>query len=207
MTVQNLKPETSWPLILLWALSVLVAVVSLRFLVVELSVAMPHMMHHAASRPLSLYLHIGLAPVALALLPFQFSARLRQARPLLHRWLGRLYALAVLLAGVGGLFLALATDAGPVAAAGFGWLAVLWLLTTARGVQLAMQRRIALHREWMIRSAALTLAAVTLRLYMPLGGMVLGPDQAYVAIAWLCWVPNLMIAEWALRRRRRPQFA
>lgn len=207
MSVAAKKPETAWSLILLWTLSVLVSIVSLRFLVAELSLVMPHMLHHAVSRPLSLYLHIGLAPVALVLLPVQFSARLRSARPRLHRWCGRIYAVAILLSGVGGIFLALNTEAGPVAAAGFAGLAIFWLGTTARAVQLALQRRIALHREWMIRSAALTLAAVTLRLYMPFGELTVGIEQAYVAIAWLCWVPNLIIAEWLLRRPAQPQLA
>lgn len=203
MSAPNSQAETSWLLILLWTLSVVVAIVSLRFLVAELSVVMPHMMHHATSQPLSLYLHIGLAPVALALLPVQFSQRIRSTRPAVHRWCGRLYAMAILLSGVSGFLLALKTEAGPVAALGFAALAVFWLATTARAVQLAIQRRIASHREWMIRSAALTLAAVTLRLYLPLGQMMVGFEQAYVAISWLCWAPNLLIAEWFLRRSGR----
>jgi hypothetical protein len=49
----------------------------------------------------------------------------------------------------------------------------------------------------MIRSYALCLAAVTLRLYLPLSGAIGIPfDDAYPAIAWLCWVPNLVAAEW-----------
>jgi hypothetical protein len=55
----------------------------------------------------------------------------------------------------------------------------------------------------MIRSFALTLAAVTLRLQMP-AAFILGLDMAvaYPAIAFLCWVPNLAIAELVLARRR-----
>jgi hypothetical protein len=38
---------------------------------------------------------------------------------------------------------------------------------------------------------------VTLRLYLPLSGAIGIPfDDAYPAIAWLCWVPNLVVAEW-----------
>jgi len=51
--------------------------------------------------------------------------------------------------------------------------------------------------DWMIRSYALTLGAVTLRIYIPLFLMQGVPfEQAYPAIAWLAWVPNLIIAEW-----------
>ena len=49
----------------------------------------------------------------------------------------------------------------------------------------------------MIRSYALTLGAVTLRVYLPLFLMLGLPfEQAYPAVAWLAWVPNLIIAEW-----------
>jgi hypothetical protein len=54
----------------------------------------------------------------------------------------------------------------------------------------------------MIRNLALTLAAVTLRNWMPL--MLFGLHwpfrPAYIIVSWLCWVPNLLIAEWLVRR-------
>jgi uncharacterized membrane protein len=162
---------------------------------------MPVMVAHLAPRALAVYLHIGLAPIALALMPFQFSANLRQRRPALHRWLGRGYALAILISGVAGLLLALGTEAGPIAGWGFGILAVLWLGVTARAVFLARAGRIAQHRRWMIRSAALTFAAVTLRLYLPVLALIFGFETGYPLVAWLCWVPNLMLVEWWLARR------
>jgi hypothetical protein len=56
------------------------------------------------------------------------------------------------------------------------------------------------HRRWMVRNFALTFAAVTLRLYLPASaGAGLGFGPAYAAIAWLCWVPNLVVAEWIVR--------
>jgi uncharacterized membrane protein len=183
-------------------LSVLVALASWRFLVFGVELSMPFMAHHLEPRALALFAHIGVAPVALVIMPFQFSARLRGARPRLHRWLGRVYALAILASGVAGLSLAVNSSAGPVAGMGFGLLAVLWLITTARAVWLAMQHRIAEHQVWMIRSAALTFAAVTLRLYLPALAAGFGFDTGYVLVAWLCWVPNLIVAEWWLARRR-----
>ena len=65
------------------------------------------------------------------------------------------------------------------------------------------------HRAWMLRSYALTLAAVTLRIYIPLS-QVAGVEfeAAYQAISWFCWVPNLLIVEWiVLTRNRRPTAA
>lgn len=192
-----------WGRGILWVVAVLVALVSWRFLLAEVELVMPAMLHHAQDRPLALYAHIGLAPVALALLPLQFRVGLRRRRPGLHRWLGRLYGVSILISGAAGAVLALTTAEGAVAASGFLLLSLAWLGTTGRAVWLAMQRRIAEHRAWMIRSAALTLAAVTLRLQLPLGAATLGFGVSYPLIAWACWVPNLVIAEWLLRSRSR----
>lgn len=197
-------PLARWSLIILWVLSVLVAIVSFRFLVLALDLVMPHMVHHAETRPLFLYGHIALAPLSLMVLPIQFSKRLRARWPAMHRWTGRLYAVCVLLAGISAIALAMGAQGGPVVATGFATLAILWLGTTAMAVIYAMQGRIAAHRVWMIRSAALTLAATTLRLYMAVGVPFFGAELAYLWISWLCWVPNICIAEWLIRRRQLP---
>ncbi|MBY6162201.1 DUF2306 domain-containing protein [Mameliella alba] len=190
-----------------WILSLGGALVSWRFLLGGVDLTMPFMVHHLESRSIALFAHIGLAPLALALLPFQFSDRLRQGRPGLHRWLGRLYALGVLISGVAGLALAFGTKAGAMATAGFAMLAILWLGVTAQAVRLAMLRRIGEHSRWMVRSAALTLSAVTLRLYLPLLAGAFGFDTGYPMVAWLCWVPNFLVAEWMLARSFRASTA
>lgn len=184
-----------------WVLALGIALVSYRFLL-GVETWMQPMLHHWLDRPWAFIAHVGFAPVALALVPFQFWSRLRALRPGLHRWLGRAYALAILIAGVGGIAMALTTDAGPVAGTGFGLLAVLWLGVTGQAVRLAMAGRIAEHRDWMIRSAALTMAAITLRLYLPVLMMTVGFETGYLIVAWACWVPNALIAELIVRRGR-----
>ena len=88
--------------------------------------------------------------------------------------------------------LATRTTAGPVAGWGFGALAVCWFFATSRAVMLAIQGRIAEHRQWMIRSWAMTFAAVTLRLYLPIPPMLLHMSfmDGYRAIAWPCSPPT-----------------
>ena len=150
-------------------------------------------------------LHVIGAPIALALGIFQFLPKLRKARPHLHRLSGRIYGIAILLSGVGGLVMSLGILADrPVAGLGFGLLAVLWIGVTGFGISAAMRREFALHQRWMFRSFALTFAAVTLRLQLPfmiMGGMEY--VEAANIVAWTCWVPNLIFAEWWLRRTRR----
>ena len=182
-------------------LSALIALASVRFL---LGIPPPEVI--LANRFVSGWfaLHVAGATVALALGPFQFSPRLRNARPRAHRWIGRTYAVACLLGGTAGLVLALGASTGPISQAGFGLLAVLWLAFTVQGWRMALQGRYRTdHRDWMIRSFALTFAAVTLRIYLPLSQVAGLPfEQSYQAISWLAWVPNLLVAELVLSRTR-----
>lgn len=148
-------------------------------------------------------LHATGAATALLLGPSQFLASLRTRRPALHRIGGRLYGAGCLVGGVSALVLATGVSAGPVAGAGFGALGAAWLLTTGTAVRRILAGDVDAHRRWMVRSFALTFSAVTLRIYLPLAS-VAGVDflLAYRIIAWMCWVPNTVWAEWYLGRRR-----
>jgi hypothetical protein len=159
----------------------------------------PQVLANLFARPF-LLVHAAGAGTALLTVPFQLLPAIRRRRAI-HRWLGRIYASAVVIAGSAGLALSVGTTAGPVAGVGFGLLAVVWIYVTGQGWLTARARRFDEHRRWMIRSFALTFAAVTLRIYMPLSAVAgLDVSQAYVAIAWLAWVPNLIVAELYLRR-------
>jgi hypothetical protein len=86
---------------------------------------------------------------------------------------------------------------GPVAHVGFALLAVLWVGTAGAAYLAIREGDVTRHRRWVTRSYALALAAVTLRIELPLmlvAGMPF--DVAYPFVAWLCWVPNLLVAEW-----------
>lgn len=151
-----------------------------------------------------LFVHVAGAVTALVLGSFQFLPALRRGAGPPHRWVGRVYVAGCLVGGAAGLILAPGSHAGPIASAGFGSLGAIWIGVTLMGWRAAMQGRFAEHRRWMIRSWALTLAAVTLRIYLP---MVMILDLPFLpwyrAISFLAWVPNLVVAEFWLRRRSR----
>ena len=65
------------------------------------------------------------------------------------------------------------------------------------------------HRVWMVRTFALILAAVTLRLQLPfLFWFFDGNETAvFAVVAWSAWLPNVAIAEWWLRRSRAAERA
>jgi uncharacterized membrane protein len=145
--------------------------------------------------------HLAAGGIAIVAGACQFSIRLRRSRPLIHRALGRIYVAMVLVSGISAGFMAPFSDGGVTAHFGFGMMAFLWLTTTIMAWLRVRSGDYAAHREWMIRSYALCLAAVTLRIYLPLSAIAGIPfSESYPAISWLCWVPNLIIAEWFLVR-------
>lgn len=153
---------------------------------------------------LGFYTHIGFGGLALLSGCTQFLPKLRQKRLALHRTLGKIYIGSVLLSGTAGLGIAFAASEGLFAQLGFGALAVLWLYTTMQAYLTIKRKEVTLHQQWMTRSYALCFAAVTLRLWLPLflGGLGMSFSAAYPIIAWLCWVPNLGLAEWMIRRAK-----
>jgi uncharacterized membrane protein len=152
-----------------------------------------------------LMLHVVGAVVALSLGPWQFVRRLRSRWPRVHRVVGRVYVVAVLATGVGGLLLAPTTYTGRLAGLAFALLAVGTLGSTAMAFVAIRRRQIARHRVWMTRSYAFIFTGVSFRL-----GLILLPalglsfDSAYAVSAWIAWPINLAVAEVLLRRRRRP---
>ena len=208
MTATDAKPAPVWLGVLgrrtAGVLAIAVGLYGLAYLARGAGAFPPGVGDNAAGG-LILVAHASLAGIALASGPWQFIApwRYKGRRP--HRWIGRVYVIACLLGGLAGAALAWGTTSGPVARFGFLGLALAWLVSTALGWRHARQRNFVEHRRWMIRSFVLTFAAVTLRIYLPIAA-VAGLDfaVAYPAIAWLCWVPNLIAAELWLRARPLP---
>lgn len=188
--------------LIMTVLSLLIAVYAVLVLALP-GFGAPFVAERRALMPIALYAHVVGSLVALAVGPWQLSGRLRARAIGRHRWMGRAYVLAVLVGGLGGLALAPYSQEGLVTHVGFGMLGLLWLTATFMAYRRIRAGDQASHREWMIRSFALTLAAVALRIYLPISMAVGIPYRdAYQAISWFCWVPNLVIAEWLVLGRR-----
>jgi uncharacterized membrane protein len=188
---------------IVFILAILVALISYRYLF-ELGPIPPNIANNRY-RTLWLTTHAGFAATALLMGAVQFNHALRERRPSIHRRVGRVYVVSCLVGAAAGLVLAMGSSAGPVASTGFGGLAIAWMVVNVLGWQSARARHFTAHRRWMIRSWALTLSAVTLRLYLPLSELAGLPElPAYRAISFLCWVPNLIAAELLLHHRPYP---
>ena len=155
-----------------------------------------------------LFAHIAGGMSALVLGPIQFWPGLRARALSLHRWIGRGYALGVLFAGLSAFHLAWyieADEGGVFTGVSMDILAIAWLTATGLALRAILKRRVQEHREWMIRSYALTLAFVTIRWQLDWLAMVkLGPASVVTPyVIWVAWGVPLAATEAVLRRARR----
>jgi uncharacterized membrane protein len=159
-----------------------------------------------ADMPLMAAFHVLGGGTILIIGGFQFVASIRARRIAVHRWLGRAYLTGVLIGGIGGLALATSAAGGPVGRIGFGLLAIVWLFSGASGYRAIRRGDISRHRRWVMRNYALAFAAVTLRIQLPVlqFGFGLSFEEAYPVVAWLSWVPNLILVDWLMRGQRSP---
>lgn len=135
----------------------------------------------------------------------QFSGYLLSHYKKLHRVIGKLYVIDILfITGPASFIMALLANGGISSRIAFTTLAILWMATTAKAWRSAMARQFTTHKEWMMRSYALTLSAVTLRAWkwLLIALFHLRPLHAYMIVAWMGFVPNLLFAEWLIRTAR-----
>jgi hypothetical protein len=129
----------------------------------------------------------------------QFSQWILKNKPKLHRTIGYSYVINVLMiTGPAGLLMSFYANGGTSSRIAFVSLSVLWIVFTATALYKAVKKDIRSHRIYMIRSYALTLSAVTLRIWKVLLANYtdVPPMDRYRIIAWLGWTLNLLVAEW-----------
>ena len=150
------------------------------------------------------YVHVCTAIFALPAGFTQFNTYLLNKYPRVHRSIGYLYVFAILVfAAPSGLLIGSAANGGLTSIIAFELLGLGWFYFTWRAVRLASQRKFDKHRDFMIRSFALTCSALTLRfwklalvyLFQP------NPMDLYQIIAWLGWIPNLLLAEFIIYQK------
>ena len=152
------------------------------------------------------YMHVLAGVVTLSIGWLQFMRGFRNRNLRRHRLIGKIYMIAILVFGaIPGFFIALYANEGIIAKTGFAFLAIAWFYTTIKGWLVIRQGKTERHREWMLRSYAVTFAAVTLRLWLPILVFVmnLGSSVVFPILSWLCWVPNLVAVELYLSYRRK----
>lgn len=136
----------------------------------------------------------------------QFSSRLLQKQPVIHRNVGKFYVFTVLfLSTPSGFFIGVFANGGFYSRISFVTLSTLWFYFTLRGFLSIKNKNIRLHKAFMLRSFALTFSAITLRFWKVILVYLFhsSPMDIYQIIAWLGWIPNLLIIEFYLYQQSK----
>nr|WP_263011330.1 DUF2306 domain-containing protein [Chryseobacterium foetidum] len=122
-----------------------------------------------------------------------------------HRNAGKIYIFLILLvAAPSGIYMGIFANGGILAKTSFVILGCLWWFTTFKAYQLARQKRFKEHKQWMWRSFALTVSALTLRIWKVIIVYLFHPNpmDVYEIIAWLGWVPNFILIEYLITKKQ-----
>ncbi|WP_028122003.1 DUF2306 domain-containing protein [Epilithonimonas tenax] len=123
----------------------------------------------------------------------------------LHRFSGRIYVfLTLLFSSLSGVYIGVFANGGLVAKVSFVLLGLLWFYTTYRSYKEIIKRNVQQHKFWMWRSYALALSAITLRMWKVILVYLFHPNpmDVYQIIAWLGWVPNLLLVEYLIKKQK-----
>lgn len=161
-----------------------------------------HLLHYRWA----FYFHIFSSLLILLSGLTQFSSYVLRQWPQVHRWVGKAYVVLILfISGPAALIMSFYGNGGWPARISFVLLSLLWWGFTFHAWRLALQRQFQAHAHFMIRSFALTLSAISLRLYQLLINSYfdVDPEVLYIFLSWFSWLGNLAVAEWVIYKRSR----
>ncbi|MET3536550.1 DUF2306 domain-containing protein [Chryseobacterium limigenitum] len=121
-----------------------------------------------------------------------------------HRNAGKVYIFLILiLSAPSGIYMGFFANGNIYSKISFVILGSLWWFTTFRAYQFARQKKFKQHKHWMWRSFALTLSAVTLRMWKVIIVYLFHPNpmDVYEIIAWIGWVPNILLIEYLIAKK------
>jgi len=162
---------------------------------------------------LGIGLHFVMGAVLVLVWPILLSARIRARHRAVHRWTGRIYVTAGILAGAGGMSFILTHGAyTPSASVAFAIWGAVMMLSAVMAYVHARAKRFDLHRAWAIRLFAMVLGSwvfdLEIRVWKDLtGGLGMGAGNTSgpfdYAILYLFFVPNLLVAECFIRNQHK----
>lgn len=154
---------------------------------------------------IAFYVHVFSSVLALMAGFTQFSNNILRNYKQLHRTIGKMYVVNILFVNFpAGMILAVYANGLWPTKIAFIILDCLWFYFTLRAFTAIMKGKVEEHRDFMIRSFALTFSAITLRSWKIILTGMFHPDPLvlYMVDAWMGFVPNLLFAEWLIRRRK-----
>lgn len=152
---------------------------------------------------ISFYVHVFTSPLVIFTGLVQFNNWSINKYPRLHKICGYIYIPTVIfLAAPSALLIGLYANGSYPTQISFSILSLLWMLTTVLAFKCVRAKNFHEHSRWVFRSFMLTLSAVTLRFYAFLFdqlNVAIDPVTTYIILAFLSWIPNVIVGEILLR--------
>lgn len=172
---------------------------------------------HTRNATMSIGLHFAAGGIILVMGCIQVIRRIRELYPALHRWVGRIYVVASILASIGGLLFIFfkGTVGGTVMDIGFALYGILMFWCAIETIRHARGKNFQKHRVWALRLFALAIGSWLYR--MEYGFWFLLTGRAghtsdfhgwfdYI-MSFFFYIPNLIIVEMMVRSRNKESSA
>ncbi|GAB4044843.1 DUF2306 domain-containing protein [Spirosoma litoris] len=166
---------------------------------------------HTTAATTGIGLHFAAGGIILILGSIQLIDSVRVRYPAIHRWIGRVYITACLLAAVGGsaFILAKGTIGGPVMSIGFGLYGVLMLIAAIETYRHVVAKNLDRHQTWALRLYALAIGSWLYRMDYGFWLLLtdgLGHTKTFSGpfdrvMDFFFYIPNLLIVEVFVRAR------
>lgn len=149
------------------------------------------------------YIHVY-SSILVLLTGFLAIIRVKFNKIKIHQYAGKAYVFVILfLAAPTGIYMGFFANGGFFSKISFVILGIFWWFSTFKAYQLIRQKNYKAHQQWMWRSFALTLSAITLRLWKWIIVYFFHPSpmDVYEIVAWLGWIPNILLIELLIRKK------
>ncbi|OJJ14931.1 hypothetical protein BKI52_40985 [marine bacterium AO1-C] len=154
-------------------------------------------------------LHIILGIIYLVLAPFQFLSIARPGWMKYHRWVGRLLLSFALIVGVTAFIMAIVIPfSGLIESIIVSFFSLIFIWSIIQGFITIRAKKVALHREWMIRAFSLGIGIASSRLiFLPVYFSLINPTLKDIKILFitcftLAFSLHLIFAELWIRKTR-----
>lgn len=121
-----------------------------------------------------------------------------------HKTAGKIYIFFILIfVAPSGIYMGIFANGGFLSKLSFVILGCLWWYSTFKAYRLARQKRFKEHQQWMWRSFAFAVSAITLRMWKVFIVYLFHPNpmDVYQIIAWLGWIPNIILIEYLIIKK------
>lgn len=149
------------------------------------------------------YIHVFTSIFVLLAGLSQFSNFMLKNYRSLHKLIGKIYVIDILFVNFPfAMIMAIYANGGLPSKIAFATLDLLWFYFTLMAFLAVKNKDFKKHKEYMIRSYALTFSAITLRTwkYVFTHTTNLDVNIIYMIDAWLGFLPNLIVAEIIIRK-------